>query len=115
MQEKKPFYTLLFGAVISAILAGSCCLAPLLFLLFGVSMSSLSFLQIFAPYQPYFIALASLVILYLWVDYFRQKSAAVCSGSLCKHYLLYLTIGTLMVLVLISYPYWIDAIMIEGE
>ncbi len=69
----KKFYTVIVGSLISAILASSCCLAPLLFLLFGVSMGSLTFLQIFAPYKIYFTLLAILLMIYLWYDYAKKK------------------------------------------
>jgi len=111
-QKDKSFFALIIGSIISAILASTCCLAPLLFLIFGVSMSSLSFLQVFAPYQPYFIAFATLVILYLWYDYFkRTKNQLVCATPLCKNYKLYLNIGTIVVAILITYPYWINYIL----
>ena len=52
-KKDRSFYALFIGSLISALLASTCCLAPLLFLIFGVSMGSLSFLQIFAPYNMY--------------------------------------------------------------
>ncbi len=112
MKENKSFYTLIAGAFFSAILASSCCLAPLLFLIFGVSMGSLSFLQFFAPFKVYFIILSVLVVLYLWYDYFKiKKKSTSCSGSLCKNYKLYLTIGTFFVSVLLTYPYWVNYLL----
>jgi len=112
MKNNKSFYTLVVGALGSAVLAGSCCLAPLLFLLFGVSVSSLSFLQIFAPYQLYFSLLATVVVLYLWYDYFHVKqNVTSCSESLCKNYRLYLSLGTLFVVILLTYPYWVNYIL----
>ncbi len=111
-KSEKRFYALIFGAVVSAFLASTCCLAPLLFLLFGVSVSSLSFLQIFAPYHGYFSAFAFFVILYLWYDYFRKRhTAACCSTRLCKYHLHYLLGGTLFVALFVSYPYWVDKIL----
>ncbi|QOR61248.1 mercuric transporter MerT family protein [Sulfurovum sp. ST-21] len=112
MNEKKTFYTLIAGSLLSAVLAGSCCLAPFLFLVFGVSMSSLSFLQIFAPYQNYFIFFSMISILYLWYDYFKRKRrSAICTDRLCSHYLHYLLIGSVIVPVLITYPYWATYIL----
>jgi len=109
MKENKSFYTLIGGAFVTAILATSCCLAPLLFLIFGVSMSSLSFLQMFAPYKAYFSVASAGVILYLWYDYFKlQKKSTTCSSTLCKNHQLYLVVGTVFVLVLLTYPYWVN-------
>ncbi len=111
-KKDKSFYTLIVGSIVSAFLATACCLAPFLFLVFGVSMSSLSFLQVLAPYQIYFSLLSGAVILYLWYDYFqRVKKQFVCSTKLCKNYKLYLSIGTLFVLVFSTYPYWVNYIL----
>ena len=111
-KSDKSFFALIIGSIISALLAGSCCLAPLLFLIFGVSMSSLSFLQIFAPFQLYFSIFALLVVSYLWYNYFqRVKNQFVCATSLCKNYKLYLSIGTFFVLLFSTYPYWVNYIL----
>jgi TusA-related sulfurtransferase len=108
----KSFYTLIVGSLVSAFLASTCCLAPFLFLVFGVSMSSLSFLSIFAPYQMYFSLIAVLIIIYLWYSYFKRvKTQFVCATSLCKNYKLYLSLGTIFVLILITYPYWVNYIL----
>jgi len=112
--EDKSFWTLIIGAVVTAILASTCCLAPLLFLLFGISVGSLSFLQFFAPYKIYFSVLAILIIGYLWGNYFFVlRKRVVCEGSICKNYIKYLSIGTVFVLIMLTYPYW--AIYIIGD
>ncbi|MDX1809183.1 MAG: mercuric transporter MerT family protein [Sulfurospirillaceae bacterium] len=111
-KKDRSFYALIIGSLISAFLASTCCLAPLLFLIFGVSMGSLSFLQVFAPYHLYFSLFSLLIIAYLWYDYFkRTKERLVCATPLCKNYKLYLGIGTLFVVVLITYPYWANYIL----
>ncbi len=115
MQEKREnrsFYALIGGAVISAFLASTCCLAPLLFLLFGISVSSLSFLQYFAPFHSYFSLAALGLTLYLWIDYLRKtKKRTVCSHSLCRYHLQYLVSVTLLVLLFVTYPYWVSIIL----
>jgi len=106
--KNSSFYALIAGSILSAILASSCCLAPLLFLVFGVSVGSLSFLQIFAPYHLYFSVFAIAVILYLWINYFvKIRNQIRCSAKICKNYKLYLSEGTLFVLILTTYPYWV--------
>ena len=107
-KDEKSFWVLISGAVITAILASTCCLAPLLFLLFGISVGSLSFLQFFAPYKIYFTILAVITIGYLWGNYFfvlRKK--VVCEGSVCKYYFKYLMLGTIFVMIMLTYPYWV--------
>ena len=46
------------GALLSAALVASCCLGPVLFLLFGASIGALSALGALEPYRPYFITAA---------------------------------------------------------
>ena len=111
-KEAQKFYTLLLGGIVSAILASTCCLGPLLFLLFGVSVGSLSFLQWFAPYHTWFSLAAVAVVGWLWFDWWRgRKERIVCGTSLCKNYTLYLSIGTLFVAVMVSYPWWVGILM----
>ena len=107
-KDAKRFYSLMFGGIVSAILASTCCLAPLLFLLFGVSVGSLSFLEKFAPYHNYFSIGAVALIGYLWFDWFRgRKDRVACATSLCKNYTLYLSIGTIFVFIMLTYPWWV--------
>jgi len=64
------------GGLIGAILASSCCVAPLLLLTLGVSGAWMGNLTALAPYQGYFIA-ATLVFLGagFWYVYFKPKKA----------------------------------------
>jgi len=105
--KQKP---LILSSILSAFLASSCCLAPLLFLVFGISASSLSFLQVLAPYKWLFSTISIVVILYLWREYFK-KNSITCSSNFCKNYTLYLSIGTLFVFILVSYPYWVNYLL----
>ncbi len=68
------------GGLIGAILASSCCIAPLLLLTLGVSGSWMSNLTALAPYQEYFIA-ATLLFLGTgyWAVYFKPKK--VCEDE----------------------------------
>jgi len=107
MAGAASFWTLITGALVTALLASTCCLAPLLFLLFGITAGSLGFLHIFAPYHTFFTALAVSVIGYLWYYYFRTvRKKTLCEGWACRYYLRYLSIGTLLVCILLSYQYW---------
>lgn len=108
---------LIAGSIVSALLASSCCLAPFLFLVFGVSMSSLSFLQVLAPYHNYLSLFSVAVLGYLWYDYFRhRKQKLFCETWLSKNYLKLLVVGSVVVAILISYPYWVAEIIdILGE
>tara|TARA_R110002096_G_scaffold348189_1_gene541426 strand:+ start:2330 stop:2698 length:369 start_codon:yes stop_codon:yes gene_type:complete len=71
------------GGLVGAMLASSCCIAPLLLLTLGVSGAWMSNLTALAPYQGYFIA-ATLVFLGAgyWHVYFKPR--ADCEdGSYC--------------------------------
>lgn len=71
------------GGLLGAILASSCCIAPLLLLTLGVSGAWMSNLTALAPYQSYFIA-ATLVFLGAgyWYVYFKPTKACE-DGSYC--------------------------------
>ena len=71
------------GGVIGAILASSCCVAPLLLLTLGVSGAWMGNLTAMAPYQYYFIT-ATLVFLGagFWYVYWKPKKACE-EGSYC--------------------------------
>ncbi|MFQ5546127.1 MAG: mercuric transporter MerT family protein [Acidiferrobacterales bacterium] len=64
------------GSVIGAILASSCCIAPLLLLTLGVSGAWMGNLTALAPYQGYFIV-ATLIFLGagFWYVYWKPKKA----------------------------------------
>jgi len=104
----KSFWVLIIGSITTAILASTCCMAPLLFLLFSISASSVSFLNVFAPYHYYFLLITVVVISYLWYHYVTViRRRLVCEGFICRYYLLYLSIGTIIVSILLSYQYWV--------
>ncbi len=107
-KEKRSWVLLIVGSIVSALLASTCCLAPFLFLVFGVSMGSLSFLQVLAPYHSYLALFSLAVLVYLWYDYFKhRKQKLFCETWLSKNYLKLLIGGTVIVAVLVSYPYWV--------
>jgi len=71
------------GGVISAILASSCCIAPLVLLSLGVSGAWMGNLTAMAPYQNYFIAATLLFIgAGYWFVYRRPKKTCE-DGSYC--------------------------------
>ena len=71
------------GGVIGAILASSCCVAPLLLLTLGVGGAWMGNLTALAPYQFYFIAV-TLVFLAAGFRYVYWKPKKACAeGSYC--------------------------------
>jgi len=71
------------GGVIGALLASSCCIAPLLLLTLGVSGAWMGNLTAMAPYQNYFIT-ATLLFLGAgyWYVYWKPKKACA-EGTYC--------------------------------
>ena len=64
------------GSIVGAILASSCCIAPLVLVTLGVSGAWMGNLTAMAPYQTYFIA-ATLILLAAgyWFVYFKPRQA----------------------------------------
>ncbi len=71
------------GGLIGALLASTCCIAPLVLLTLGVSGAWMGNLTALAPYQGYFIT-ASLLFLAAgyWYVYFKPRRACA-EGSYC--------------------------------
>lgn len=71
------------GGLIGAVLASTCCVAPLALLTLGVSGAWVGNLTALEPYKSYFAVVALVFIgLGFWQVYFRQKPACA-EGSLC--------------------------------
>ncbi len=69
-----------FGALFLAVCSISCCVAPLIFVLFGVSFSFLSFLETLNPFRYLFAALSLGFIAYgYWKIYLSKRP--FCSGG----------------------------------
>ena len=105
-RANRSVWALLFGGIVSAILASTCCIGPLLFLLFGVSVGSAGFFQLLAPYHSLFSAIAAGITLWLWIEYFRKRHIPACETILCRRYVWFLAAGTLLVVVMLTYPWW---------
>lgn len=76
-QKMGKFITLL--ALIPSALVATCCLGPLLFILLGVSASSVSALKVFTPYKPYFLALGILALTYAFYLLYMKKNPVECA------------------------------------
>jgi mercuric ion transport protein len=71
------------GGVLGAILASTCCIAPLVLLTLGISGAWIGTLTALEPYKPYFavVALVSIGLGFRQI-YFKAKPACVV-GSYC--------------------------------
>ena len=71
------------GGVTGAILASSCCVAPLVLVTLGVSGAWIGNLTLLEPYKPAFLAVAAgLIGLGFWQVHFRAKPKCE-DGSYC--------------------------------
>ncbi len=66
---------------IAALLAGACCLGPLVIVTLGFGGAWLSNLQLFEPYQPVFIAVALAAL--GWAGWRLYRPAACEPGGVC--------------------------------
>ncbi len=72
------------GAIGLSVLIASCCIAPTLFLLFGVSIGALGALSTLEPYQPYFIGAGVLALGFAGHQIFRPAEIdAACADDAC--------------------------------
>lgn len=73
------------GAFGASLLVGACCVAPALFLLFGVSVGGLGMLTRLEPYRPIFMAVGGGALLYAAWRAWRPapSGAAACADESC--------------------------------
>jgi len=89
------------GALLSGILALSCCGSALLFLLFGISVASAGFLDRLIPYQPLFQLLSVTLLLLAWGRLYRRR--ACLRNSKLSLWLLCAITAALLVLLILPY------------
>jgi len=100
------------GGLIGAVLASSCCIAPLVLLTLGVSGAWIGNLTALEPYKPYFAAVA-LVFIGLGFYQVYVKPKKVCAdGSYCARpqssiiTQTALWIGTALVILALTINWW---------
>jgi mercuric ion transport protein len=84
MQKKETWAVL--GSIGASLAIASCCLAPTLFLLFGVSVGILGSLSALEPLRPWFIAIGGGALSYAVWRTWRPTSVsfgAPCSDADC--------------------------------
>jgi mercuric ion transport protein len=106
------------GAIGASLLLASCCLAPTLFLLFGVSLATLSQLAYLEPYRPLFLALGGGALLYAAWRAWRPAAGSVCATQACTTDLpsrqrtrLLVLVAVLCYVLAIAYPYVLAALL----
>ncbi len=71
------------GGIIGAILASTCCIAPLTLLMLGVSGTWISTLTALEPYKPYFAAVTLIFIGLGFRQVYLKAKPACVDGSCC--------------------------------
>jgi mercuric ion transport protein len=103
---------LALGGVISAILASTCCVVPLLFVLLGISSAWIVNLTALELYKPYFAAGALVFIgLGFRQAYFRAQSSCMDGAYCAKPQSAIITktalwLATLVVLLALTINWW---------
>lgn len=69
-------------AVVSTILASTCCVLPLVLVLVGITGAWMANLAALKPYTPVFVVLALGAI--GWAGYLVFRPATVCTGDPCE-------------------------------
>ena len=100
----------LWAGGISAILASSCCLGPLVLVLLGVSGAWIGNLTALEPYRPVFIGVALLALFFAYRRILRPAQA--CSpGEVCSipqvqtTYKAVLGVVTALIFIALAFPY----------
>lgn len=108
---------LVAGGIMGALAASSCCVVPLVLTLFGVSGAWMANLRALAPYQPYFMVLATAAIGYGFYQVYWKPQQACADDAACARPLPNrlvksgLWIGTALVLASLSFPVWFPIIV----
>ena len=100
------------GGLLGAVLASSCCIAPLAFVMMGIGGSWMSQLTALEPYKPIFVMVTLLLLgLAFWHVYFKPQPtcepgglcAVPTTGRLTKSIL---WVATVLVALAMTVNYW---------
>ena len=111
------------GVIGAALLAASCCLAPALFIFFGISAGALTQLGVLEPYRPAFIAVGGLCLAAAgwWIYGRRERPAEACADDQCaadsprqRRTRLLFWISAVTFAVAVIYPYALSLYLSHG-
>ncbi|WPZ37149.1 mercuric transporter MerT family protein (plasmid) [Thalassobaculum sp. OXR-137] len=100
------------GGLIGAVLASSCCIAPLVLLTLGVSGAWIGNLTALEPYKPYFAAMTLVFIgLGFYQMYVKPKKACADGGYCARPQASIITqtalwIGTVLLVLALTINWW---------
>lgn len=100
------------GSLIGAILASSCCIAPLILVTLGVSGAWIGNLTALEPYKPFFVAITILFLGFGYWQVYRkpkitcQKDSYCASPASTRIIKSALWIATILVLLALTINFW---------
>ncbi len=107
--KSAPERAALAAGGLAALLAGACCLGPLVLVTLGFGGAWLSNLQLFEPYQPLFVAVALAAL--GWAGWRIYRPAACEPGEACavpwvrRTYRIVFWLVAALLLVVLVFPY----------
>lgn len=110
MSEPQNGRAALLAGGLSAILASTCCLGPLVLIALGFSGAWIGNLTVLEPYRPIFIGVALVALFFAWRRIFRPVQACK-PGEVCAipqvrtTYKLIFWAVSMLVLVALAFPY----------
>lgn len=109
--KNKGFIAGFIASLAAALAANLCCLAPLLYLLFGMSMAGMAWLQKFAWLQWPMVGV-SLILLCMGFWRLYLSNRPYCSAYLSlKAMRILFWVNVLMVGVMLFYPYYLPLVL----
>lgn len=94
-----------FGSIAAALLAASCCIGPVIFILFGTSVGFLSKLMVLDPYRPYMLGAAFLMLGYSFWKLYLKKIDCNCEADFRTRRIARMIFWTAAVALIISVSY----------
>lgn len=70
------------GAMAAALLAATCCIGPVLFVLFGASFAVLGKFSFMEQFRPYFLGIAGLMVGYSFWKLYLRKPECDCPADI---------------------------------
>lgn len=108
--SKKTGSGALLAGGITALLASTCCLGPLVLVALGFSGAWIGNLTVLEPYRPYFIGAALIAMVFAWRRIY-QPATACAPGDVCAvpqvrtTYKVLFWIVAALVLLALTFPY----------
>lgn len=102
---------MLMAGGLSAVLASTCCLGPLILVGLGVSGAWIGNLRLIEPYRPLFIVGALIALFFAYRGIFARPAADCAPGEICAVprvrtlYKAAFTVVAVLVVIAISFPY----------